>query len=265
MTDRLIVLGGLDLESRRLFIASASGEIDKIEGRIELDCSQIEALDGPTLGMLVTVARATRNGAGSGSCSTSRATAYGVSSTRPAWPQCSTDRRYERAQPPRARPRRRLRRGAPRGGGRGRRRAPAARTRPGAAAAGTTDAASCRRSRRSRLRRSTGRRNGSTPRNPPRSGLRARARPADRPGRRGRSPAALSGRVVKTLPPRTRGRAASGKAGAGGRAAGERHRRVVASARSASMRPARSSYIELDALDAPDTSPAWARAHAASR
>jgi anti-anti-sigma factor len=57
MNERLIVLGGLDLESRRLFIASASGAIDKIEGRIELDCSQIESLDGPTLGMLVTVAR----------------------------------------------------------------------------------------------------------------------------------------------------------------------------------------------------------------
>ena len=57
MTDRLVVLGGLDLESRRLFIASASGAIDKIEGQIELDCSQIEALDGPTLGMLVSVAR----------------------------------------------------------------------------------------------------------------------------------------------------------------------------------------------------------------
>lgn len=57
MTDRLVVQGGLDLESRRLFIASASGEIDKIEGKIELDCSQVETLDLPTLGMLVTVAR----------------------------------------------------------------------------------------------------------------------------------------------------------------------------------------------------------------
>ena len=57
VSDRLVVVGGLDLESRRLFIASASGAIDKIEGRIELDCSQIESLDGNTLGMLVTVAR----------------------------------------------------------------------------------------------------------------------------------------------------------------------------------------------------------------
>lgn len=57
MTDRLVVLGGLDLEARRLFIASATGEIDKVEGHIELDCSQLDALDGPTLGMLVTVAR----------------------------------------------------------------------------------------------------------------------------------------------------------------------------------------------------------------
>jgi anti-anti-sigma regulatory factor len=57
VTDRLIVVGGLDLEARRLFIASVSGAIDKGVGHIELDCSQVDALDGPTLGMLVTVAR----------------------------------------------------------------------------------------------------------------------------------------------------------------------------------------------------------------
>jgi ABC-type transporter Mla MlaB component len=57
MTDRLVVLGGLDFEARRLFIASAMGEIDKVEGHIELDCSRVDALDEGTLGMLVTVAR----------------------------------------------------------------------------------------------------------------------------------------------------------------------------------------------------------------
>ena len=57
MTDRMVVLGGLDFDARRAFIALATGEIDKVEGHIELDCSQVDALDGPTLGMLVTVAR----------------------------------------------------------------------------------------------------------------------------------------------------------------------------------------------------------------
>jgi anti-anti-sigma factor len=57
VTDRLVVLGGLDLEARRLFLASVSGEIERAVGHIELDCSQVDALDGPTLGMLVTVAR----------------------------------------------------------------------------------------------------------------------------------------------------------------------------------------------------------------
>jgi anti-anti-sigma regulatory factor len=57
VTDRLVVLGGLDLEARRLFIASVSSEIDRAVGHIDLDCSHVDALDAPTLGMLVTVAR----------------------------------------------------------------------------------------------------------------------------------------------------------------------------------------------------------------
>jgi anti-anti-sigma regulatory factor len=57
MTDPMVVLGRLDLDARRLFIAIASGMIDSDQEHIELDCSQVDALDEQTLGMLVTVAR----------------------------------------------------------------------------------------------------------------------------------------------------------------------------------------------------------------
>jgi anti-anti-sigma regulatory factor len=68
MTDRLVVLGGLDLEARREFIATASGAIDKAAGNtvgpVGLDCAQVESLDDGTLGMLVLIARqAQRRGA----------------------------------------------------------------------------------------------------------------------------------------------------------------------------------------------------------
>jgi ABC-type transporter Mla MlaB component len=67
-TDLLVVLGDLDLESRRLFIASASGAIDKSVGStvgpVGLDCSRLESVDDGTLGMLVLIARqAQRKGA----------------------------------------------------------------------------------------------------------------------------------------------------------------------------------------------------------
>jgi anti-anti-sigma regulatory factor len=52
----MVVLSGLDLDARRLFIAIASGMIDSDQAHIELDCSQVDALDEQTLGMLVTVA-----------------------------------------------------------------------------------------------------------------------------------------------------------------------------------------------------------------
>ena len=57
VTDRLVVFVGLDLEARRRFLASVSAEMNRAVGHIELDCSQVDALDGPTLGMLVTIAR----------------------------------------------------------------------------------------------------------------------------------------------------------------------------------------------------------------
>ncbi len=52
-----MVLGGLELEARCLFIASASHAIDKANGQITLDCARLDRVEEPTLGMLVTVAR----------------------------------------------------------------------------------------------------------------------------------------------------------------------------------------------------------------
>ena len=56
VSDPMVVLNGLDLGARRLFIAIASGMADSDREHIELDCSQVDALDEQTLGMLVTVA-----------------------------------------------------------------------------------------------------------------------------------------------------------------------------------------------------------------
>lgn len=60
--ESLIVRGGLDVDSRRAFVATAIDAIDRAAGRTDgpvgLDCSQIETLDEMTLGMLVVVARA---------------------------------------------------------------------------------------------------------------------------------------------------------------------------------------------------------------
>jgi anti-anti-sigma regulatory factor len=57
VTDPMVMLSGLDLDARRLFIAIASGMVDSDYAHIELDCSHVDALDEQTLGMLVTVAR----------------------------------------------------------------------------------------------------------------------------------------------------------------------------------------------------------------
>jgi anti-anti-sigma regulatory factor len=58
----LIVRAGLDVESRRAFVASAIDAIGRAAGfnagPVDLDCSHIEKLDEMTLGMLVMVARA---------------------------------------------------------------------------------------------------------------------------------------------------------------------------------------------------------------
>ena len=68
MTDQLVVLGNLELEARREFVAEAGLAIDKAAGStvgpVCLDCSQIVSLDDATLGMLVLIARqAQRKGA----------------------------------------------------------------------------------------------------------------------------------------------------------------------------------------------------------
>jgi len=58
----LIVRGGLDVESRRAFVASAIDAFGRAAGinagPVDLDCSRVESLDEMTLGMLVMVARA---------------------------------------------------------------------------------------------------------------------------------------------------------------------------------------------------------------
>ena len=56
-SERLVVLGDRDLEFRREFLTRTAAAIATSDGQIELDCSQIDALDGPTLGMLVAIAR----------------------------------------------------------------------------------------------------------------------------------------------------------------------------------------------------------------
>jgi anti-anti-sigma factor len=62
--DQLVVLGGLELDERREFIATTTGVIAKAEGNIELDCSQLDSIDAATLGMLVVLSRtAHRRGA----------------------------------------------------------------------------------------------------------------------------------------------------------------------------------------------------------
>lgn len=60
-TASYVVLDGLDIEARRLFVAEVTEAIDLASGhtapQIGLDCSQIASLDDGTLGMLVTIAR----------------------------------------------------------------------------------------------------------------------------------------------------------------------------------------------------------------
>jgi anti-anti-sigma factor len=61
---QLVVVGGLEFELRREFIATTTGVIARAEGNIELDCSQLDGIDEATLGMLVVLSRtASRRGA----------------------------------------------------------------------------------------------------------------------------------------------------------------------------------------------------------
>ena len=61
IAERLVVVDGLDVEARRLFIATTIEAIDKAAGvrvrSVPLDCSQVERFDDGTLGMLVRIAR----------------------------------------------------------------------------------------------------------------------------------------------------------------------------------------------------------------
>ena len=56
--DQLVVMGGLEFQERREFIATISGVLAKAEGNVQLDCSRLDSLDESTLGMLVVLARA---------------------------------------------------------------------------------------------------------------------------------------------------------------------------------------------------------------
>ena len=56
--DQLVVIGGLELDQRREFMATTTGVIARAEGNVELDCSQLDAIDEATLGMLVALSRA---------------------------------------------------------------------------------------------------------------------------------------------------------------------------------------------------------------
>jgi anti-anti-sigma regulatory factor len=61
---QLVVVDGLELNERREFIATMTAVIAQAEGNVELDCSQLGAIDGTTLGMLVVLSRAaSRRGA----------------------------------------------------------------------------------------------------------------------------------------------------------------------------------------------------------
>ena len=61
---QLVVIGDLELEQRREFIAATTEVIARADGNVELDCSQLDRIDAATLGMLVVLSRvAGRQGA----------------------------------------------------------------------------------------------------------------------------------------------------------------------------------------------------------
>jgi anti-anti-sigma regulatory factor len=60
----LVVVGDLGLDQRRKFIDATIDVLSRAEGDVELDCSQLDAIDDATLGMLVVLSRAaSRRGA----------------------------------------------------------------------------------------------------------------------------------------------------------------------------------------------------------
>src|SRR5690348_15322441 len=60
---QLVVVAGLELSERYEFISTVTGMIDRTEGNVALDCSQLAAVDEGTLGMLVVLSRnASRRG-----------------------------------------------------------------------------------------------------------------------------------------------------------------------------------------------------------
>lgn len=54
----LVVVADLDFDARREFISTTTVVINRTEGNVTLDCSQLGAVDGATLGMLVALSRA---------------------------------------------------------------------------------------------------------------------------------------------------------------------------------------------------------------
>jgi anti-anti-sigma regulatory factor len=52
-----VLIGGLDFAARREFLTNASRAIDRTREKIELDCSAVDVVDEPTVGMLVMLAR----------------------------------------------------------------------------------------------------------------------------------------------------------------------------------------------------------------
>jgi len=62
-TERLFVHHGLGFEARQQFIVAVRAAMESTRDNVELDCSTVEALgpiDDPVIGMLVTLARASR-------------------------------------------------------------------------------------------------------------------------------------------------------------------------------------------------------------
>jgi anti-anti-sigma regulatory factor len=59
-TDRLLLRGDLGFEAHQQFIAAARAAMGSADEDVELDCSGVEAIDDPVIGMLVTLARAVR-------------------------------------------------------------------------------------------------------------------------------------------------------------------------------------------------------------